>query len=319
VHQIFPEISFDALTVLWHDTGRKGLKDNTMQTLTLDQALTDFLTSLRARNTSVLTAQAYATDIRQFILWLQETTVLDLQVGTVSKTDIIEYLSYLADLGRSGITRARKLASIRELFKYLVSLELIPTSPASSVAMPKKERRTQTYLRPEEFARLLSTAGSNPRDFAILQLFLQTGIRVSELVHLTLTDVDLINKVIKVSGKGSKERTIPLEKKAILALKNYLSVRPQSLDQAFFLNYTGIGLSRRGAEKIIEKYRKLSGITKRFSCHSLRHTFGSYKAEQGVSPFQLKEWMGHSSISVTQLYVHMGKESNRRAMEQTSL
>ncbi len=290
-----------------------------MQTLTLDLALTDFLTSLRARNASVLTAQAYATDIRQFICWLQETTVLDLRVGTVSKTDIIEYLSYLADLGRSGITRARKLASIRELFKYLVSLELISTSPAASVTMPKKERRTQTYLRPEEYARLLSTAGSNPRDFAILQLFLQTGIRVSELVHLTLVDVDLSNKVIKVSGKGSKERTIPLEKKAILALKNYLSVRQQSLNQQFFLNYTGIGLSRRGAEKIIEKYRRLSGITKRFSCHSLRHTFGSYKAEQGVSPFQLKEWMGHSSISVTQLYVHMGKESNRRAMEQTSL
>ena len=290
-----------------------------MQALTLDLALTDFLTSLRARNVSVLTAQAYQTDIRQFILWLQETTVLDLQVGTVSKTDIIEYLSYLADLGRSGITRARKLASIRELFKYLVSLELIPTSPASSVAMPKKERRTQTYLRPEEYAKLLSTAGSNPRDFAILQLFLQTGIRVSELVHLTFTDVDLINKMIKVSGKGSKERTIPLEKKAILALKNYLSVRQQSLNQQFFLNYTGMGLSRRGAEKIIEKYRKLSGITKRFSCHSLRHTFGSYKAEQGVSPFQLKEWMGHSSISVTQLYVHMGKESARRAIEQTSL
>jgi integrase len=74
-----------------------------------------------------------------------------------------------------------------------------------------------------------------------------------------------------------------------------------------------------GAEKIIEKYRRLSGITKRFSCHSLRHTFGSYKAEQGVSPFQLKEWMGHSSIAVTQLYVHLGKESARRAMEQTSL
>ena len=142
---------------------------------------------------------------------------------------------------------------------------------------------------------------------------------MSELVHLTLTDVDLVNKVIKVAGKGSKERTIPLEKKAVLALKNYLSVRGESLDQTFFLNYTGTGLSRRGAEKILEKYRRLSGITKRFSCHSLRHTFGSYKAEQGVSPFQLKEWMGHSSISVTQLYVHMSKESARRAMEQTSL
>src|SRR2546421_589483 len=290
-----------------------------MQTMNLDQALTNFLTSLRARNVSVLTQQAYTTDVQQFIAWFAETSVLRPQVGSVTKVDVIEYLSYLASLGRSGVTRARKLASLREFFRYLHEQELIPASPAAFVAIPKKERKAQSYLRPEEYAQLLSTAGSHPRDFAILQLFLQTGIRVSELVHLTLTDVDLVNKVIKVSGKGSKERTIPLEKKAVLALKNYMNIRRQSLDQQFFLNYAGIGLSRRGAEKIIEKYRKLSGITKRFSCHSLRHTFGSYKAEQGVSPFQLKEWMGHSSISVTQLYVHMGKESARRAMEQTSL
>ncbi len=258
-----------------------------MQTMTLDQALSDFLTSLRARNVSTLTVQAYHTDIQQFLTWLQETTVVELTIATVTKTDILEYLSYLADLGRSGITRARKLASIRELFKYLVGCELLASSPAAKVAIPKKERKAQTYLHPEEYAKLLSAAGSHPRDFAILQLFLQTGIRVSELAALTLSDVDLPNKVLKVAGKGDKERTIPLEKKAILALKNYLQVRSQSADQHFFLNYTGTGLSRRGAEKIIEKYRRLSGITKRFSCHSLRHTFRSYKAEAGVSPFQL--------------------------------
>jgi integrase/recombinase XerC len=290
-----------------------------MQTLSLDQALTNFLTSLRARNTSALTQQAYETDIRQFISWLNETSVVATHAGSITKADIIEYLSYLSDLGRSGITRARKLASLREFFKYLCEYEIIPSSPAASVAIPKKERKQQIYLRPDEYAKLLSVAGSNPRDFAILQLFLQTGIRVSELVNLTLADVDLQNKVLRVDGKGSKERTIPLEKKAVMAVKNYLAVRVESMDSHVFLNYEGVGLSRRGAEKIIEKYRELSGINKRFSCHSLRHTFGSYKAEQGVSPFQLKEWMGHSSISVTQLYVHMGKEHARRAMEQTSL
>jgi integrase/recombinase XerD len=204
-----------------------------MQIMTLDQALTDFLTSLRARNASVLTQEAYATDVRQFIAWFGETSVLSQEVGSVTKADVIEYLSYLASLGRSGVTRARKLASLWEFFRYLHEQELLPVSPAALVAIPKKERKAQTYLRPEEYARLLSAAGSYPRDFAILQLLLQTGIRVSELVHLTLTDVDLVNKVIKVSGKGSKERTIPLEKKAVLALKNYLNVRRQSL-KAFF-------------------------------------------------------------------------------------
>ncbi len=316
-----PESLFDSGALLWHTRSmNQQLKGQPcMQTLTLDQALTDFLTALRARNTSVLTQEAYRTDVKQFITWFGETSVVGQYIGNVTKADVIEYLSYLASLGRSGVTRARKLASLREYFKYLKEHELIAVSPAATVAIPKKERKTQTYLRPEEYNRLLSAAGSNPRDFAMLQLLLQTGVRVSELVNLTLADVDLVNKELKVAGKGSKERIIPLEKKAILALKNYLKVRQHTLDQHFFLNYEGKGLTRFGAEKMIEKYRKLSGITKRFSCHSLRHTFGGYKTEQGVSPFQLKEWMGHSSISVTQLYVHLSKESARRAMEQTSL
>src|SRR5260370_10516992 len=234
-----------------------------MQPLSLDQALTQFLTTLRARNTSILTQQAYYTDIRQFITWLNETTVIVTNIGSVTRADIIEYLSYLSDLGRSGITRARKLASIREFFKYLCEHDLIPSSPAARVAIPKKECTQQTYLRPDEYARLLSAAGSNPRDFAILQLFLQTGIRVSELVNLTVSDVDIENKVLKVDGKGSKERTIPLEKKAVMAVKNYLAVRQQSTEPHLFLNYKGGGLSRRAPHNIIQKYRSLSGINKR--------------------------------------------------------
>src|SRR5262249_22968440 len=161
---------FDSGGCLWH----------TRETMTLDKALTNFLTSLRARNTSALTQQAYATDVRQFISWFGETSVLSQEIGSVTKTDLIEYLSYLASLGRSGVTRARKLASLREFFSYLQEQTLIPVSPAASVAIPKKERKAQTFLRPEEYSRLLSVAGANPRDFAILQLFLQTGIRVSE-------------------------------------------------------------------------------------------------------------------------------------------
>ncbi len=250
VNQIWLEIRFDSPACLWQDKSQNQQPtNNTMQTITLDQALTDFLTALRARNASVLTCAAYATDVKQFIAWFGETSVLAQEISSVTKTDVIEYLSYLSSLGRSGVTRARKLASLREFFSYLYQQELLAVSPAASVAIPKKERKAQTFLRPEEYSRLLSTAGSNPRDFAILQLFLQTGIRVSELVHLTLTDVDLVNKVIKVAGKGSKERTIPLEKKAVLALKNYLSARPASLDQTFFLNYTGTGLSRRAMEQ----------------------------------------------------------------------
>lgn len=109
-----------------------------MQMLSLDQSLTEFLTTLRAHNTSVLTRQAYATDINQFITWLKETTVAATHAGAVTRADIIEYLSYLFDLGLMGVTRARKLASLREFFRYLLDRKLIPSSPAASVAIPKR-------------------------------------------------------------------------------------------------------------------------------------------------------------------------------------
>jgi integrase/recombinase XerC len=134
---------------------------------------------------------------------------------------------------------------------------------------------------------MLSLAGANPRDYAILQVFLQTGIRVSELANLTINDIDFVKPAINVRGKGSIEREIELEKRGVQALKNYLGVRPESLSEAIFLNYKGEPISERGIRKLVVKYRKNAGITKRASCHTLRHTFATYKAERGVSPFQL--------------------------------
>ena len=168
---------------------------------------------------------------------------------------INQYLTYLSGKGLSGVTRARKLASIREFFKFLVDEGSLTSSPAASISMPRKEKKNRVYLRPDEYSRLLSAAGSNPRDFCILQLFLQTGMRVSELVSLTLDDIDLTARTITIHGKGKKERVIDLEKKAILAINNYRNFRPQTLDPHLFLNYEGQGISDRGVKKLIEKYR----------------------------------------------------------------
>ncbi len=137
-------------------------------------------------------------------------------------------------------TQPRLLSNLSDSQSCFHALSIEPGVDSRSRgchATLKKERRTQTYLRPEEYARLLSAVGSNLRDFAILQLFLQTGIRVSELVHLTLKDVDLVNKVLRVDGKGSKERMIPLEKKAIRAIKNYKAVRPLHYYPPLFTDY----------------------------------------------------------------------------------
>jgi integrase/recombinase XerC len=280
------------------------------------QTVEQFLSDLSGKNRSSLTIRCYSIDVSQFLRWIQEN---DLTVGhpaAITKSHLSEYLSSLSDQGLSGRTRARKLAAIKEYFRFLVGSGVIPTSPAETMSAPKRERNGRTYLTPEEYTRLLSLAGSNPRDYAILQMFLQTGIRVSELCSLTLSDVDLTDRTLTIrQGKGMADRAIELEKKGSQALRNYL----QSLSDALFLNYQAEPISERGVQKLLAKYVKLAGITKKISPHSLRHTFATYKAERGVSPYQLQQWLGHRNLNTTQIYVHLGKQNSRKVMEFTSL
>lgn len=286
----------------------------------LEPALVQFLRDLTARNVSTHTITAYNSDIRQFIEWIHANNFTISRVDQVEKADIIEYLSFLASRSHSGVTRRRKLAALRTFFQHLVASEILPSSPAATIAMPKKERKQIVYLRPDEYNRMLAAAGVNARDYAILQLFLQTGIRVSELVGLRMSDMDLGGRTIRILGKGQKERVIDLEKKAMGALKAYLTVRPHAFSDQLFLNYRGEPISDRGVKKIVEKYRIMAGISKKISCHSLRHTFATYKAERGISAFQIREWLGHESMDTSLLYVHLGKtEAAKKAMEATSL
>jgi site-specific recombinase XerD len=256
----------------------------------------------------------------QFLSWLSENDLIVTSPADVTKSHVSEYLAHLSDQGLSGRTRARKLAAIKEYFCFLVARGLIPVSPAETMTAPKRERNGRTYLTVAEYTRLLSLAGSNPRNYAILQVFLQTSIRISELCNLTLSDVDLADRTLTIrQGKGMSDRTIELEKKGYQAIKNYLRSRPQSLGDVLFLNYQAEPLSERGVQKLLQKYVKLSGITKKISPHSLRHTFATYTAERGVSPYQLQQWLGHRNFNTTQIYVHLGKQNARRAMEFTSL
>jgi integrase/recombinase XerC len=282
------------------------------------QTYEQFLMDLSGKTRSGLTIRCYGIDVSQFLRWLLEN---DLTVGhpaDITKAHLSEYLSSLSDQGLSGQTRARKLAVIKEYFRFLVGQGILPVSPAESVNAPKRERNGRNFLTVSEYTRLLSLAGSNPRDYAILQVFLQTGIRVSELCKLAISDVDLIDATLTIR-QGMADRTIELEKKALLALRNHLINRPQSLSDALFLNYQGEPISERGIQKLLAKYVKLAGITKRISPHSLRHTFATYKAERGVSFYQLQQWLGHWNLNTTQIYVHLGKQNSRKVMEFTSL
>ena len=196
--------------------------------------------SLEAKNRSQATISAYRTDLLQFVIWLMENNYAAVSPERIEKLDITEYLASLSRHGLSGVARARKLAAVREYFRYLVEHGIIDRSPAEGIQTPKKEKHSRGSLQPAEYDQLLSLAGCNPRDFAILQEFLQMGIRVSELVSLALSDIDLRERVLSVrQGKGGVERSIELEEKVVQALKSYLAVRPESGEDMLFLNKYG--------------------------------------------------------------------------------
>ncbi len=286
----------------------------------LEASAAAFLRALAGRNVSPQTIRAYATDVRQFIAWLRETNGVVASAGDVSRLDVTEYLAHLAGRGLSGVTRARKLAALREYFRFLEGIEAIARSPLAGIDTPKREQRGRSYLTPEEYNRLLAAAGGHTRDFCILTLFLQTGIRISELCALMLDDVDPKGRTLVVrAGKGQSARTIELEKKGAQALTSWLRVRPDTLSAALFLGRDGQPLKEWGVRDLLAKYCQVAGIKKRITPHSLRHTFASYKAERGVSAFQLKEWLGHRKLDTTQIYVHMARQNAKKVMEATSL
>jgi site-specific recombinase XerD len=204
---------------------------------------------IRELDKSPSTIRAYRTDIQQFIAWLHENDMTVIGAYNVTNSHINDYLRYLTDQGRTGTTRARKLVSIQLFLTYLVSKGVIPSSPAAKVKKPRKERKSKHALRSDEFQRIIHAGSGNPRDYALLQLLFQTGIRISEIIAIRLSELNLEHKMLIIHGKGSKVRMVILEKKTLHALQSYLAVRPMKADQHLFLNYQCQGLSIGECEK----------------------------------------------------------------------
>lgn len=283
-------------------------------------AIERFIRVQEGRNRSLQTLRAYRSDLSQLAGWLRQDNPFLITPVDVTTDDVNEFLAHLARRGVSGVSRARKLAAIREFYRWMANAGVIEQSPVDGVDTPKRERKSRTYLTPEEYNRLLAAAGAHPRDFCILTLFIQTGIRISELCELRLDDIDLDAGLLTVRvGKGMAARTIELEKKGIRATKTWLAVRPSTYYDHMFLNRDDEPLREWGVRDLLNKYCDQAGITKRITPHSLRHTFASAKAQSGVSPFQLKEWLGHARLDTTSIYVHMAKQNAKKVMEATSL
>jgi integrase/recombinase XerC len=203
---------------------------------------------------------------------------------------------------------ARKISTLRSFFRYLVREQLATSNPAKSVSTPKVEKPLPTTLTVDEAFRLMDspTEKEGLRDRAILELLYSSGIRVGELVGLNVNHLDLDLCIVKVMGKGRKERIVPVGMKAIEALKAYLEERGGlEGEEALFVNLRGGRLTARSVHRLVKKYTRRSGIFRKVSPHSLRHTFATHLLDAGADIREIQEMLGHASLSTTQRYIHL--------------
>ena len=265
-------------------------------------------------------------------------SIKDISISTIEKIkldDIHAFLAYLTQVHHSkASTRARKASTIRIFFNYLtVKANLIKINPAQNLETPKLDRRLPKYLSLDDSKKLLEVASNEDnrnfeRDYAITTLFLNCGLRLSELVGINLVDIDFSECKLNVIGKGNKERTIYLNKACMKAISEYIAVRPKNAkhdkkysDKALFLSERRERISRRTVQYIIYKELEQAGLdSRKYSVHKLRHTAATLMYQYGqVDIRALQELLGHESISTTEIYTHVNNDQIRNAVERNPL
>jgi integrase/recombinase XerD len=259
------------------------------------------------RNYSQNTVDAYLNDVIHFNIFLKKDLL------QVSSGDIRKYLSHISNL--SARTISHNLSSLKSFYNYLQIMELINFNPINEIERPKLDSKMPTYLTLEEVSSLLDIKIENEfnaRDKAILELLYSSGLRISELVNMELSNIDLDDCLIRVMGKGSKERTIPLGDYAVDALKNYIENYRYLLNKKnsnyVFLNNRGGQLSRQFIFKTIKNECTKKGIKKNVSPHTLRHTFATHLLKNGADLRIIQELLGHENLSTTQIYTHLSND-----------
>ena len=277
--------------------------------LDLVRAYENYLTKVKQASTN--TVSSYMRDIRQFAQWLSEYEETD--VVDATQQNIGAYLYHLEQDGRSGATLSRNLASLKNFYSYVVSSGFLEQTPVVDIHVDRGEKKEPKILSNREVELLLSQpACVDPkgyRDKAMLEVLYATGIRVTELINLNVSDVNLDLGVIKCAG-SRKTRAIPLYPAALRALTAYLdNVRSgmvlNSGEQALFVNVSGARMSRQGFWKILKHYQAAAHIEKEITPHTLRHSFAVHLLENGADIGSVQELMGHSDISSTQVYTQM--------------
>lgn len=279
-----------------------------------------FLNFLAAeKNASPHTVKNYRIDLREFSLFLKEKDCRE-----VTYLDIRSFLAYLKGRTYSRSSISRKLACLRSFFKYLARENLLETNPAAGIQTPKREKRLPQFLNPEEVIRLLEAPAKNTweekRDKAILETLYSSGLRVSELVGLNQEDVDVFGGLVRVRGKGKKERIVPLGQMALKALQSYVEHKPSrdhrnALKAPLYLNRSGGRLSDRSIRRMILKYTRRIALNKEVSPHTLRHSFATHMLDRGADLRSVQELLGHENLSTTQIYTHVTTKRLKEAYD----
>jgi len=241
---------------------------------------------------------------------------VDQLLVSVETDGVRAYLAFLNEKQYSKTTIARKLATLRSFYKFLVKRNQVSSNPVTVVRTPKQEKKLPRFLEYEEVKRLLETPPMDnwlgARDRAILETLYSTGIRVSELVALNMDDIDFLGEVVHIRGKGKKERIAPIGSSALQVIQHYMEFRNKRAQsnsnfdsRVLFVNKHGRRLSTRSVRRKMDKYLKMAGLDPAISPHTLRHSFATHMLNNGADLRSVQELLGHQSLSTTQVYTHL--------------
>jgi integrase/recombinase XerC len=277
---------------------------------------------------SPATIRAYATDLRQFSSFLnvradrEEHDPLDLSL--VNLRSVRSFLGHLSSQGLEPSTLARKLATLRSFFNFLGREGKMQDNPARTLPAPTLPKKLPAVLTVDETFRLLDGAGTSPksrlRDRALLELLYSSGLRVSELTGLNLEDLDLKGEMVRVRGKGRKERIVPVGGKAVGALETYIEDEREAVagagEEALFVNLRGTRLTSRSVHRLLTALARRQGSAARVSPHALRHSFATHLLSGGADLRSIQEMLGHRSLSTTQRYTQVDMDRLSRIYDQ---
>ena len=274
------------------------------------------------RNFSQQTLRAYRNDLHQYLAFLHAEGCGSF--GDVNRLLLRKFLAFQKKQAYSKTTIARKFVSIRSFYKFLCREGVLEFNPVEGIRTPKQSKTLPEFMSVTDVEKLLNTPDSNmtsgARDTAIMEVLYSTGMRVSELAGLDVSDVDFTDGVVKVKGKGKKERLLPIGSHALNAVQMYIDKRNADAlvriasrnTRALFLNNRGGRLTERSVARMLEKYAKMAGMSAGISPHTFRHSFATHLLDRGADLRSVQELLGHANLSTTQIYTHITTERLRQ-------